>query len=96
MQTRNLILLTIVLASCGQPVKSVQQQVFDDYLLIHFQSWSEAMASNYVPDFDYESGDTIRSTSQLNMLIIPNDTTTQIVLADEKHVETRLWNPHTV
>jgi hypothetical protein len=71
---RKLILLAIIFTACGQNSKTVQQQVFDEYMLIHFNSWSDAMGRNYVPEFYYELGDTVRLRSELSMLVIPSDT----------------------
>jgi hypothetical protein len=81
------ISMALVIIGCGQSSKSVQQQVFDDYLLLHFKSWNDAKGRNYVPDFYYEPGDTIRLQTKLSMLIIPNDTETKIVLDDKNNLE---------
>lgn len=82
MLMRKFIILLVVLAACEQPSKTVQQQVFDDYLLLHFNSWGDAIGKNYVPEFYYESGDSVRLKSELGMLVFPSDTTTLIELDD--------------
>ncbi|MEQ8582014.1 MAG: hypothetical protein RIC30_03935 [Marinoscillum sp.] len=79
---RKFIILLIVLAACEEPSKTVQQQVFDDYLLLHFNSWGDAIGKNYVPEFYYEPGDTVRLKSELPLLVFPSDTTTVIELDD--------------
>mgnify|MGYP001166548923 CR=1 FL=1 len=79
---RTIFILILIFIACEQPSKTVQQQVFDDYLLLHFNSWGDAIGKNYVPEFYYEIGDTIRLRSKLEMLVIPRDTTTVIELDD--------------
>lgn len=80
---RNFIILLLILAACEQPKKTVQQQVFDEYLLLHFNSWGDAIGKNYVPEFYYKIGDTVRLRSELGMLVFPTDTTTVIELDDQ-------------
>ncbi len=82
---RKLIILTLLISGCGQTNRTVQQQIFDDYLLIHFNSWSDAIGRNYVPEFYYELGDTVRLRSELGMLAYPTDTTTVIELDDDNY-----------
>lgn len=79
---RNFIILLLILSACEQPNKTVQQQVFDDYLLLHFNSWDDAIGKNYVPEFYYRIADTVRLRSKLGMLVFPTDTITVIELDD--------------
>lgn len=82
---RKIIILLTILAACEQPSKTVQQQVFDDYLLLHFNSWGDAIGRNYVPEFYHELGDTVRLRSELGMLVYPTDTTKVIELDDDNY-----------
>ncbi|MEQ9378131.1 MAG: hypothetical protein RIG68_23275 [Imperialibacter sp.] len=82
---RKIIILLIILAACEQPSQTVQQQVFDDFLLLHFNSWGDAIGRNYVPEFSHELGDTVRLRSELGMLVYPTDTTKVIELDDDNY-----------
>lgn len=83
---RYLIAFLTLLTACQQAPKTLQQKIFDEYLLTRLDSWKEARQKIDVPIFNYESGDTVKLLSELRMLKKSDDGVIPIKLTPKNFI----------